>query len=150
MRGQFTSGRNDLKKAIAFAIQRAHERVRVTLYREFHEEGLRITPEQWVVLVLLWDREGRTPSELSEAALRDRPTMTRLLDTMERNGLVTRRTSRSDRRGRVVQLTRLGRSLRAPLMTQARRIVARLERGISENDLRVTHRTLQRIVENLA
>jgi DNA-binding MarR family transcriptional regulator len=150
MRGQFNSGGNDLEKAIAFAIQRAHERVRVTLYREFHEEGLKITPEQWVVLVLLWDREGRTPSELSEAALRDRPTMTRLLDTMERNGLVTRQTARSDKRGRVVRLTQRGRSLRTPLMAHARRIVARLERGISEDDLRVTHRTLQRIVDNLA
>jgi DNA-binding MarR family transcriptional regulator len=150
MRGQFTMGRIDLEKAIAFAIQHAYERVRITLYREFHESGLAITPEQWIVLVLLWERDARTPSELSEATLRDRPTMTRIIDTMERNGLVTRKPASGDGRGRVVCLTREGRKLRAPLTARARRIVKRLERGIPEADLRVTRRTLTRIFENLA
>jgi len=149
MRGQFNRGKIDLEKAISFAIQHAYERVRITLYREFHDSGHAITPEQWIVLVLLWERDERTPSELSEATLRDRPTMTRLLDTMERNGLVTRKPLPGDARGRVVRLTRHGRSLRAPLTTRARRIVKRLERGISESDLRVTQRTLNRIFENL-
>lgn len=150
MRGQFSNGRNDLDKAIAFAIQQAHERLRATLYREFHDHGLEITPEQWIVLVLLWEREGRTPSELSDATLRDRPTMTRILDTMERNGLITRQPTPEDKRGRVVRLTRDGRTLRAPLMARARRIVKRIERGIAETDLRVTRRTLKKIFENLA
>jgi len=150
MRGQFNRGRIDLEKAISFAIQHAYERVRITLYREFHDSGLAITPEQWIVLVLLWERDERTPSELSEATLRDRPTMTRLLDTMERNGLVTRTPLPGDGRGRVVRLTHQGRKLRAPLTARARRIVKRLERGISESDLRTTRRTLTRIFENLA
>ena len=150
MRGQFKQGRIDLDKAIAFAIQQAYERIRITLYREFHDRGLAITPEQWVVLVLLWERDARTPSELSEATLRDRPTMTRILDTMERNRLVTRSIRATDKRGRVVRLTRRARALRVPLTAGARRIVSRLERGITEADLRVTRRTLQRIFANLA
>lgn len=150
MRGQFTRGRIDLEKAIAFAIQHAYERVRITLYREFHESGLAITPEQWIVLVLLWERDARTPSELSEATLRDRPTMTRIIDTMERNGLVTRKPAAADGRGRIVWLTREGRKLRAPLTARARRIVKRLERDIPEADLDVTRRTLTRIFQNLA
>ena len=150
MRGQFTRGRIDLEKAISFAIQQAYERVRVTLYREFHESGLAITPEQWIVLVLLWERDARTPSELSAATLRDRPTMTRLLDTMVRNRLVTRKPIAGDGRGRVVRLTRRGRALRVSLTARARRIVKRLERGISESDLLVTRRTLGRIFDNLA
>ena len=149
MRGQFTRGRIDLDKAISFAIQNAYERVRITLYREFHDSGLAITPEQWIVLVLLWERDERSPSELSEATLRDRPTMTRILHTMERNGLVTRAAADGDRRGRVVCLTRHGRALRRPLTARARRIVKRLEAGISEADLRTTRRTLRRIFENL-
>ena len=150
MRGQFTGGRIDLDKAISFAIQNAYERVRITLYREFHDRGLAITPEQWIVLVLLWERDERSPSELSEATLRDRPTMTRILQTMERNGLVTRAAVAGDGRGRIVCLTRHGRALRRSLTARARRIVTRLEAGISESDLRVTRRTLRRIFENLA
>jgi DNA-binding MarR family transcriptional regulator len=150
VRNQFAGGRIALEHAIAFHVQHAYERIRITLYREFHEHGLSITPEQWIVLVLLWERDGRTPSELSEATLRDRPTMTRILDTLERNGLLTRKPTQEDKRARIVHLTRAGRALRVPLTAGARRIVKRLERGIPEADLRVTRRTLQRIFDNLA
>lgn len=150
MRGQFTRGKIDLDRAISFSIQQAYERVRITLYREFHDRGLAITPEQWIVLVLLWERDERAPSELSAATLRDRPTMTRILDTMERNGLVTRKPAPGDKRGRVVRLTPDGHALRLPLSAHARRIVKRLERGIPEADLQVTRRTLKKIFENLA
>ncbi|HET9003820.1 MAG TPA: hypothetical protein VFN39_07430, partial [Gemmatimonadaceae bacterium] len=71
-------------------------------------------------------------------------------DTMERNGLVRRKPVAGDGRGRVVRLTRRAEKLRTPLTARARRIVARLERGISEADLRTTRRTLRRIFDNLA
>lgn len=150
MRGQFAGGRVDLDNAISFAIRVAYERIRVTFYRELHDQRLSVTPEQWVVLVLLWAKDGRRPSELSEQALRDRPTMTRILDTMQRNGLVKRMPAADDRRVRVIRLTARGRALRVPLTARVRAIVRRIERGIPDADLRVTRRTLIRIVGNLA
>jgi DNA-binding MarR family transcriptional regulator len=150
MRDQFTSGGVSLERAIAFSIHQAYQRLRTATYREFREHGLEITPEQWIVLVRLWERDGRTPSELSEATLRDRPTMTRILDTMERSGLIERAQAAEDGRVRIITLTRAGRELRAPLTAAAKRMVKRLERGIPEADLLTTQRTLQRIFENLS
>lgn len=150
MRDQFTAGGIALERAIAFAIHQAYQRLRTSTYREFREHGIELTPEQWIVLVRLWERDGRTPSELSEATLRDRPTMTRILDSMERNGLVTREAAPEDGRVRIITLTRAGRELRVPLSAAAKRMVKKLERGIPEADLLITQRTLQRIFENLA
>ena len=150
MRDQFAGDRIVLDRAIAFALHHAYQRVRSAAYRAFHAHGVAVTPEQWMVLVRLWERDGQAPSELSDVKLRDRPTMTRILDSMERNGLVTREVDAGDARARVVLLTAEGRALRQPLTRVARALVARIEADIPERDLETTRRTLQRIFDNLS
>lgn len=150
MRDQFEGESIVLENALAFALHNAYQRLRTATYQEFNRRGLELTPEQWIVLVRLWQRDPRTPSELSESTLRDRPTMTRILDTMEKHGLVVRKLDPRDGRGREVHLTPLGRGLRRRLFPVARKLVERIEDGISEADLLVTRRTLRRIAENLS
>jgi DNA-binding MarR family transcriptional regulator len=114
----------------------------------FQQHGFELTPEQWQVLVRLWERDGRTQSELCEATTRDAPTMSRILDTMRRGGLVARAVDPGDRRTRLVVLTPRGREARAILVPVVREMVARFEAGISEHDLEITRRTLRRLSEN--
>ncbi len=119
-------------------------------YQAFNAHGLEITPEQWIVLARLWQRDGRTVSELSDSTLRDRPTMSRILDSMEAGGLVTRSVDSKDARTRIIALTREGKALRKKLVPIAKGLVERLEAGVSEADLLVTRQTLRRLFENLA
>jgi DNA-binding MarR family transcriptional regulator len=111
--------------------------------------GLELTPEQWIVLVQLWNQDGQSQSALSELTLRDRPTMSRIIDTMEKSGLVERLQDAQDARTRRVKLTRQGKALQPKLVPIARGLVARLEQGIPERDLETTHRTLAKMLENL-
>ena len=101
------------------------------------------------MLVQLWEKDGQSQSALSEQTLRDAPTMSRILDTMQKGGLVTRVVDEQDARSRLVKLTRAGKALQPQLVPVAKRIVARLEQGISDRDLEVTHRTLAKMLSNL-
>ncbi|MGC4087337.1 MAG: MarR family transcriptional regulator [Polyangiaceae bacterium] len=101
------------------------------------------------MLVRLWERDRQSPSTLSESTLRDRPTMTRILDTMERGGLVVREQDPRDARARVICLTREAKALQKKLVPVAKTLVSQLERGVPEHDLEVTRRTLRRMFENL-
>ena len=150
MRDQFAGDQVILENALPFLLHGLYQRIRGMTYREFNRHGLELTPEQWIVLVRLWQRDGRTVSELSESTERDRPTMSRILDTMEAGGLVTRTVDAKDARSRIVQLTRKGKALRKKLVPVAKEMVQRLEAGISEADLLTTRRTLRRLFENLA
>ena len=58
------------------------------LSRNFRQNGVDITPEQWTVLLFLWERDGVTQQELCNATFKDKPSMTRLIDNMERQHLV--------------------------------------------------------------
>lgn len=150
MRDQFDGDQIVLENALPFLLHGLYQRIRTVTYREFNQHGLEITPEQWIVLVRLWQKDGRTVSELSESTLRDRPTMSRILDSMETGGLLTRTVDSEDARSRLVKLTREGRALRKQLVPIAKGLVARLEAGVSEADLLTTRRTLRQLFENLA
>jgi len=149
MRGQFEGNQVVLEKALPFLIHACYQQIRSVTYKEFAGHGLELTPEQWIVLARLWEKDGQSQSALSELTLRDRPTMSRIIDTMEKSGLVERSVDEHDARSRRVLLTRTGRSLQAKLVPVAKKLVARLERDIPERDLEVTHRTLGRMLQNL-
>lgn len=150
MRDQFDGEQIVLENALPFLLHGLYQRIRSVTYREFNQLGLEITPEQWIVLARLWQRDGRTVSELSESTLRDKPTMSRILDSMEKSGLLTRTVDRKDARSRIVALTREGKALRKKLVPVAKGLVERLEGDVPEADLLITRRTLRRLFENLA
>jgi MarR family transcriptional regulator, organic hydroperoxide resistance regulator len=149
MRGQFEGDQVNLEKALPFLIHACYQQIRSVTYKEFSSHGLELTPEQWIVLVQLWEKDGQSQSALSEQTLRDAPTMSRILDTMQKGGLVTRVVDEQDARSRLVRLTRVGKALQPQLVPVAKRLVARLEQGISERDLETTHRTLAKMLSNL-
>lgn len=149
MRDQFTSDGIVLDNAMAFWIHRVYQAQRNEMYRVFREKGHELTPEQWSVLVRLWEHDGRTQSELSESTFRDKPTMSRMIDGLEGIGLVERRASKDDKRVRKVHLTAEGKRLEKILVPVARAIVERMLHGIDDKDLLTTRKTLQRIFLNL-
>ena len=74
---------------------------------------LNITPEQWQALIYLnsYDAEdGLTQNELAELTLKDKTTISRLVDNMERHELLTR-TEGLDRRSYRLHLSGRGRQL---------------------------------------
>jgi DNA-binding MarR family transcriptional regulator len=67
-----------------------------------------LTPPQYVVMTLLWERDARPFKELAAAVHCTRATMTGLVDTLEKKGLVARTPNPNDRRSLLVQLTPAG------------------------------------------
>ena len=78
----------------------------------------------WRVLAALSARPGETVSGLAEACLLQQPTMTKLLDRMVRDGLVTRAQDARDRRVVRVALTPEGEAKAAGLVAAAQRYEA--------------------------
>ena len=146
---QFTKDGIVVDKAIGFWLNRVYQASRAEMYRAFREQGEDVTPEQWMVLIRLWEREGQSQAELSDGTLRDAPTISRILGTMEERGWVTRKSSPSDGRVRSVYLTEGGRALRKKLVPVARTLVERLLHGIEPAEVDEMRRTLRRMFENL-
>jgi DNA-binding MarR family transcriptional regulator len=150
MTRQFVNGKIVLDEAVGFVVFQAHQAMRQEMYRRFARLGLEITPEQWAVLVRLWERDGRSQNDLSEVTLRDKHTISRMLDGMVDRGWVERRPDPSDGRSKLVFLTRTGLALEARLVPLAEELVHEMLRGIDADELQLTLQTLRKMAENLA
>ena len=118
------------------------------LIRNFRENDLEITPEQWTVLLFLWEKDGVSQQELCNVTFKDKPSMTRLIDNMERQNLGVRIASKSDRRTNLVYLTRQGRELETRARTVANRTLKEALDGISIDELRVSQEVLRKVFSN--
>lgn len=70
-----------------------------------------LTPPQFQTLRLLWAQDSQPLKDLAEANGCTRPTMTGIVDTLEKNGLARRQPNPDDRRSLLVTLTEKGRAL---------------------------------------
>ncbi|MBD0273334.1 MAG: MarR family transcriptional regulator [Acetobacteraceae bacterium] len=97
-------------------------RVSHVLSSEFHQQLRRrgVGVPVWRVLASLSGSKGETVTGLAEVCLLQQPTMTKLLDRMVRDGLVTRSQDARDRRVVRVALTQRGEALAAELIEAAR------------------------------
>lgn len=83
---------------------------------------LRVT--MWPTLLMLWEEDGLTQSELSERCRTANYTTTRMLDTLEKKGLIERRPHPTSRRAHLVYLTAEGKALKPKGLEQAMAINA--------------------------
>ena len=119
------------------------------LYRSFRKMSIDITPEQWTVLFYLWSRDGVTQQELCNVTFKDKPSMTRLIDNLEKQQLVVRSPGVRDRRINLIHLTEKGRELEAttnPLVTSVMRMA--LE-GFSDSEIEMAGTMLAKVFANL-
>ena len=118
------------------------------LIRNFRQEGVDITPEQWTILLSLWEKDGVTQQELCNATFKDKPSMTRLIDNMERQHLVVRISDKNDRRSNLIHLTKTGRELESRTYKIARTTLEQALEGISREELEIGQEVLRKVFSN--
>ncbi len=119
------------------------------LHRNFRQNGVEITPEQWTVLLYLWKQDGVTQQELCNATFKDKPSMTRLIDNMERQHLVVRISDKADRRTNLIHLTKTGKELEERAYVIADQTLQEALKGITLDELSVSQEVLRKIFDNM-
>jgi len=123
--------------------------VRRELADRFQASGHNIGAEEWAVLLLLWRKDGLAPSEIADATVRDRTTITRFLDGMERKGLLTRKTDPNDRRRSQVVLSGKGRAMEAALVPIAQQLISEAHDGLSDDEQQQLVVLMRKMSQNL-
>ena len=119
------------------------------LIRNFRKNDIDITPEQWTVLIFLWEKDGVTQQELCNATFKDKPSMTRLIDNMEKQHLVVRIANKEDRRTNLIHLTKTGKDLETNARLIANRTLVEALRGLTFDELTVSQEVLRKIFNNI-
>jgi DNA-binding MarR family transcriptional regulator len=119
------------------------------LQKNFKQAGIEITIEQWSVLYHLWKEDGISQQELCVRSFRDKPSITRLVDNLEKLKLVKRVASKDDRRINLINLTEAGKSLQDVTIEMANQTLNEALEGVSKNDVELCKAVLQKVYDNL-
>jgi DNA-binding MarR family transcriptional regulator len=142
---------NQFKKGelYSFITGKASTAIARRLQKKFNSAELNLTIEQWSVLYHLWKNDGMSQQELCNATFRDKPSITRLLDNLEKLTLVKRVPSDSDRRINLVYLTKQGQKLQEQTMELAEETLNEALVGISPQNINLCKEILQQVYDNL-
>jgi DNA-binding MarR family transcriptional regulator len=119
------------------------------LQKKFNQAGLNITIEQWSVLYHLWKEDGRSQQQLCNATFRDKPSITRLVDNLEKLNLVKRVPSENDRRINLIYLTKNAQKLEEETMQLADETLNEALKTVPPDRIEICKEVLQIVYDNL-
>ena len=108
-----------------------------------------LTPCQFEVLMTLWNEDGIVLSELGRRVSRDGPTITGVVDRMEKKMLLKRKRNSSDRRVVKVHLTTKGKNMKEQLATTKKEIFARITHDLSLREINHLVTLLEKMMKNV-
>jgi DNA-binding MarR family transcriptional regulator len=109
---------------------------------------LDITAAQYVILMSIAHREADSAADLCKGISYDPGAMTRMLDRLERRGLVRRFPNPDDRRTFHLELTEEGRSIVPKLRAAGMKVLNRFLEGFSAKEAQQLERFLLRVLQN--
>ncbi|MCF0134503.1 MAG: MarR family transcriptional regulator [Bacteroidaceae bacterium] len=119
------------------------------LNHNFKSGGLpHINADKWAVLQNLYKKDGVTQQMLCDNTKYDKPSMTRLIDSLEEQGLVLRRVNKEDKRERRILLTVAGRELEEKASYIANRTLKESLRGLTPDEIRICQEVLRKVFIN--
>ena len=143
---------NQFKKGelYSFITGKASTAIARRLQKNLKQAGIEITIEQWSVLYHLWKEEGQSQQQLCDATFRDKPSITRLVDNLEKQNLVKRVPSKNDRRINLIFLTPDAQNLQEKTMEIANQTLNEALAGVTNGQIEIAKEVLQQVYDNLS
>jgi DNA-binding MarR family transcriptional regulator len=144
MRPYYRQSNYTMRDSVGYLMRMAINRVLPQMEAMFLEQELTFT--QWTTLVALHDGRITTAGDLAHNICHDAGSLTRLIDQMEKRGLVTRQRSKEDRRVVTLTLTVRGRALVEGLAPRVMNFWNKLLSGFSHAEVDTLIGLLTRLV----
>ena len=108
-----------------------------------------VAPEQNLILMLLWERDGMSQNEIAKELVKDKTNIARMISSLEKKGFISRQINKIDSRAFKVYLTEDGKKLGElvyPIVEEFNDIV---RTGITSEELQTVKKVLLKIRQNV-
>jgi DNA-binding MarR family transcriptional regulator len=136
-----------LEHYLPYLLNRAGARIAAAFNAEMRQIGASL--QIWRVLAALREQDGRRMGDLSKTTSIEVSTLTRLVDNMEKDGLVMRRREAGDARAVSLHVTPVGRRLTQRIVPIAERYEAVALKGFTASEIAVLKKALRRLYDNM-
>lgn len=138
-----------LSKEIAVELNLTGCKLKQYLAAKLRKNDVPLTPEQFMLIDLLWNQGEMTQQQLADQLQKDKNSVTKLVDAIEKKGFVVRKQNPHDRRANTLVLTEKANELKPGAKQKGISILDRILEGISEDELRSFLSTLRKLNANM-
>jgi len=139
----------DFEQNLGRYIGQLHFALTKKLNKLLEESNAGITSDQFRLLTTLWKKDGLTQQQLANTTGRDRAGITRMIDILEDQGLLTRIPDKDDRRINLIYLTKKGKALEKIANQCAQRSLDEMTSDFNEEEKNNLESLLLRAFHNL-
>ena len=138
-----------LNKQLGVFLNFVHNRFKKYMTAFFQEGGYNITPEQFLLLDALWDMGVMSQQKIADTMLKDKNSVVKLVDTLEKKGLVRRIADNRDRRQNLIEVTPEAIAIKEGVTALAINAVDLITKDIPKDDLHIFITVLSEMAENM-
>lgn len=138
-----------LSKEVTVEIHLTGCRLRQYIAIMLKKEGVPLTPEQFMLIDLLWNLGEMTQQQLADQLQKDKNSVTQLVDALERKGFVERRRNPEDRRSNTLVLTEKAEHLKMEAKRKGILIMDRMLDSVTEDEQRTLLEILRKLNDNM-
>lgn len=124
-----------LEDRLIFLISKVCQKLIVNLQKAFSESGIEVTPIQVMLLFFLQKNDGSSLTQISQGLMLENPTVTGLIDRLEKLGYVKRSDHPSDRRIYLVHLTEKGKKVASKALPIIKKLNEQIKEGYSKEEI---------------
>lgn len=139
-----------LSKQIAVDLNLTACKLKQYMASKLKNFNIPLTPEQFLLIDLLWNQGPMSQHELAAQMQKDKNSVTKLVDAIEKKGFAVREQNNQDRRSNTVRLTKLADGLKEEAKKSGILLLDQALVGIDEQEQRAFLDTLSKLNKNMS
>lgn len=117
--------------------------------KELGRNEINLTPEQYLVMDILWDADVMSQQSIADIIQKDKNSVTKFIDSLEKKGLVYRVVNKEDRRVNNIMVSEEGKKLKTKTTEVAIKMMRNVLDNIKEEDLMAFDKVMMQIKDNI-
>lgn len=117
--------------------------------KELIKNDINLTPEQYLVMDILWDAETLSQQAIADIIQKDKNSVTKFIDSLEKKGLVYRTVNKNDRRINNIMVSEEGLKLKDKTTEVAVNMMEKVLKDIKDDDLVAFDKVMNQIKNNI-
>jgi DNA-binding MarR family transcriptional regulator len=134
---------------LAHLMLELRDHLRQYMQAKFRENHIDLTYEMHQIMACLWKQDGINQQELADLTLKDKASMTYLIDNLTKRDLVKRSGDTRDRRNKLIYLTQAGKQLGKKVEPWVAELFTIASRDFDMATIRESIRVVEKLRDNV-
>jgi DNA-binding MarR family transcriptional regulator len=139
----------DLEDNLGYHIGKTFKIMHYAIQKLLENGGFDISSDQWIVMIFIYHKGSTSQQFLARIVSKDKATITRVIDDLEKKNYVSRIPGKVDRREKMISLTKSGEQYARKIFPFMQKWSEDMTNNITAKEFESLKKTLKKITDNI-